>query len=87
MVIVSALVACYYNMIIAWAIFYLVASFTDDVPWQYCDNDYNTECESLHFPQVLSCLMSLGLVSASTPIPRWVGKGTHLVNSMENAFF
>ncbi len=45
MVIVSALVACYYNMIIAWAIFYLVASFTDDVPWQYCDNDYNTECE------------------------------------------
>lgn len=42
MVAVSALVAIYYNIIIAWAIFYFFASFTSDLPWQYCDRDYAT---------------------------------------------
>ena len=46
MVIVSALVACYYNMIIAWAFFYLFSSFTSSLPWETCDDpDYNTECK------------------------------------------
>lgn len=48
MVIVSALVAVYYNMIIAWSFFYLFASFTSDLPWQYCDRDYNTPCKHAH---------------------------------------
>uniref|UniRef100_A0A8W8I3D4 Transporter n=1 Tax=Magallana gigas TaxID=29159 RepID=A0A8W8I3D4_MAGGI len=41
MFIVSALVAIYYNMIIAWAFFYLFASFTDELPWQSC-GDWST---------------------------------------------
>ena len=46
MIIVSALVGCYYNMIIAWAIFYLFASFTKTLPWEDCnDPEFNTECE------------------------------------------
>ncbi|ELT90268.1 hypothetical protein CAPTEDRAFT_225103 [Capitella teleta] len=40
MVIVSALVGIYYNMIIAWALFYLAASFTSDLPWVTCDRDW-----------------------------------------------
>ncbi|KAI0231668.1 Sodium-dependent proline transporter [Lamellibrachia satsuma] len=40
MVTVSSLVAIYYNIIIAWAIFYFFASFTSDLPWQYCDRSY-----------------------------------------------
>ena len=46
MVIVSSFIAYYYNMIIAWAIFYFFASFTSTLPWEDCnDPDYNTECK------------------------------------------
>ena len=46
MILVSLLVGYYYNMIIAWAIFYFFASFTGTLPWEDCDDpDYNTECK------------------------------------------
>uniref|UniRef100_T1JI01 Transporter n=1 Tax=Strigamia maritima TaxID=126957 RepID=T1JI01_STRMM len=43
MFIVSTLVGIYYNMIIAWTWFYLFSSFTDSLPWNSCDNWWNTE--------------------------------------------
>ena len=42
MFLVSACVGIYYNMIIAWAIYYTVASFAADVPWKTCTNEWNT---------------------------------------------
>lgn len=42
MVIVSMLVAIYYNMILAWTIFYTFASFTSELPWGHCNNDFNS---------------------------------------------
>merc|ERR1711976_189679 len=46
MVIVSALVGIYYNMIIAWALFYLAASFTSELPWENCDRSWASDyCE------------------------------------------
>lgn len=45
MFIVSALVAIYYNMIIAWALFYLFSSFTSELPWNSCgDWSTNRKC-------------------------------------------
>ncbi|XP_042873249.1 sodium- and chloride-dependent glycine transporter 2-like [Penaeus japonicus] len=45
MIVVSALVAVYYNLILAWTLFYTFASFTSVLPWGNCDNDFNSiEC-------------------------------------------
>ncbi|XP_068220313.1 sodium- and chloride-dependent glycine transporter 2-like [Palaemon carinicauda] len=42
MIVVSVLVAVYYNIILAWTIFYTFASLTSELPWGHCDNDFNT---------------------------------------------
>lgn len=43
MIIVSAIVMLYYNLIIAWTIFYMFASFRTQLPWQNCEPEWSTE--------------------------------------------
>lgn len=43
MVMVAFFIGLYYNVIIAWAFFYLFSSFTANLPWASCDNWWNTE--------------------------------------------
>lgn len=43
MVIVSGLVCVYYNVIVAWTIYYLFMSFRAVLPWSTCGNWWNTE--------------------------------------------
>lgn len=45
MIIVSAIVMLYYNLIIAWTIFYMYASFTSELPWQNCEKEWSTARE------------------------------------------
>lgn len=42
-VIISFLLSTYYNVILAWAMFYLLSSFQQDLPWTSCDNWWNSE--------------------------------------------
>jgi len=41
MVLVSFLVCVYYNVIIAWSLYYLFASFQSQLPWTRCDQWWN----------------------------------------------
>ncbi|XP_062613429.1 sodium-dependent proline transporter-like [Saccostrea cucullata] len=50
MVAVSALTSLYYNMILAWSYYYFFASFTSDLPWIKCENNWNTRDCSTKLP-------------------------------------
>ncbi|XP_075169200.1 glycine transporter [Haematobia irritans] len=43
MIIVSAIVMLYYNLIIAWTIFYMFASFRTKLPWEACEPEWSSE--------------------------------------------
>ncbi|XP_047635003.1 sodium-dependent proline transporter [Phacochoerus africanus] len=42
MLLIVGLVAVYYNMIIAYVLFYLLASLASSLPWEHCGNWWNT---------------------------------------------
>ncbi len=41
-VMISFILTTYYNVIIAWALFYLIASMQSELPWDSCNNTWNT---------------------------------------------
>ncbi|XP_071951275.1 sodium-dependent proline transporter-like isoform X2 [Antedon mediterranea] len=43
MVAITAMVCCYYNIVISYTLFFLFASFTSELPWKSCDHEWNTE--------------------------------------------
>ena len=45
MFVVSFLIGVYYNVVVAWSLRYLWASFTSELPWSTCDNEWNSESE------------------------------------------
>eukprot|EP00088_Acartia_fossae_P008707 TRINITY_DN14178_c0_g1_i3.p1 TRINITY_DN14178_c0_g1~~TRINITY_DN14178_c0_g1_i3.p1 ORF type:complete len:613 (-),score=105.30 TRINITY_DN14178_c0_g1_i3:264-2102(-) len=48
-VIISFFLSTYYNVILAWTLFYLGSSFQDPLPWMSCENEWNTEsCYSVY---------------------------------------
>uniref|UniRef100_A0A673HMT6 Transporter n=1 Tax=Sinocyclocheilus rhinocerous TaxID=307959 RepID=A0A673HMT6_9TELE len=42
MLIISVLIAIYYNIIMCWTLYYLFASLKETLPWATCKNEWNT---------------------------------------------
>ena len=42
MLLLGMIVNVYYNMIIAWTLYYIGNSFISPLPWTTCDNEWNT---------------------------------------------
>ncbi|XP_066249427.1 sodium-dependent noradrenaline transporter-like [Euwallacea similis] len=42
-VLVAFYVSFYYNVILAWALYYLGSSISEELPWIHCNNTWNTE--------------------------------------------
>lgn len=49
--VIAFYIASYYNTIIAWALYYLISSFTDRLPWTSCKNSWNTGNCTNYFSQ------------------------------------
>ncbi|KAK3551768.1 hypothetical protein QTP70_025622, partial [Hemibagrus guttatus] len=48
-ILISLYVGFYYNVIIAWALFYLFSSFSSKLPWVNCNNTWNSaNCSDLN---------------------------------------
>ncbi|XP_009889142.1 PREDICTED: sodium- and chloride-dependent glycine transporter 2-like [Charadrius vociferus] len=62
MLIVSSLVSLYYNVIIAWAFYYLGSSFQSPLPWS-CDAPWNVDlCQVVYFTATFPYLVILILI-------------------------
>ncbi|XP_063970611.1 sodium- and chloride-dependent glycine transporter 1-like isoform X1 [Lytechinus pictus] len=63
MVMISGMVAIYYNIIMAWTALFFVRSFTSEVPWKSCNNTWNTDaCQ-----ENSSVAMDMGLNDTKRP--------------------
>ncbi|KAK2182640.1 hypothetical protein NP493_343g01015 [Ridgeia piscesae] len=43
--VVTFTMCIYYNMLIAYSVYFIFASFTSQLPWETCGNPWNTKCE------------------------------------------
>uniref|UniRef100_A0A7N8YNM5 Transporter n=1 Tax=Mastacembelus armatus TaxID=205130 RepID=A0A7N8YNM5_9TELE len=58
MLIISVLIAIYYNIIMCWTLYYLFASLKGSLPWANCRNEWNTvECCRVGKSFMNSCIV------------------------------
>ncbi|CAL4067551.1 unnamed protein product, partial [Meganyctiphanes norvegica] len=43
MFMISFYIGCYYNVVLAWAIYYIYSSFTHTLPWSTCDGEWSSD--------------------------------------------
>lgn len=43
MVLIAGMVMLYYNVILAWTLYYMVASFEEPLPWKGCNHSWSSK--------------------------------------------
>ncbi|XP_076065864.1 sodium- and chloride-dependent glycine transporter 1-like isoform X1 [Oratosquilla oratoria] len=61
MFMISFFIGCYYNVVLAWAIYYIYASFTHTLPWTTCDQEWSSQfCKKFNSR---NCTLAGGLMN------------------------
>ncbi|XP_029615106.1 sodium- and chloride-dependent glycine transporter 2-like [Salmo trutta] len=61
MLIISVLIAIYYNIVMCWTLYYLFASLKGSLPWANCKNKWNTQdCKDKDMLLLDSCILRDG---------------------------
>ncbi|XP_078487226.1 sodium- and chloride-dependent glycine transporter 2 [Ciona intestinalis] len=63
MVVVSVYVGVYYNVVICYTLYFLFSSLTSELPWDSCNNDWNTPA-CLHSTSVYNMTLNFTLPSS-----------------------
>uniref|UniRef100_A0A673Y1X6 Transporter n=1 Tax=Salmo trutta TaxID=8032 RepID=A0A673Y1X6_SALTR len=61
MLIISVLIAIYYNIIMCWTLYYLFASLKGSLPWANCKNEWNTSEKAVLCDWEITSSLSLSL--------------------------
>ncbi|KAG7473682.1 hypothetical protein MATL_G00098440 [Megalops atlanticus] len=65
MLIISVLIAIYYNIIMCWTLYYLFASLKGSLPWANCKNSWNTpDCKDKDMLKIDNCILRVGNITS-----------------------
>lgn len=62
MIVIASLATIYYNMILAWSLYYMFASWQSQVPWYDCKNSWNTPCKSSWYLLFISSQLESSII-------------------------
>uniref|UniRef100_H2YE56 Transporter n=1 Tax=Ciona savignyi TaxID=51511 RepID=H2YE56_CIOSA len=74
MVVVSVYVGIYYNVVISYTLYFLFSSFTSELPWARCNNQWNTQ----------ACVHSSSIYNSNPSEEYWNFKVLEKTNNIEN---
>merc|ERR1712136_481803 len=65
---VAIYVSCYYNTVIAWAVYYFFSSFTFELPWATCNNTWNNgNCSDVQCLNISEINNTIEYVNSTLP--------------------
>lgn len=81
MVLIAGIVMLYYNVILAWTLYYMLASFEEPLPWKGCNHPWSSSycysyeeenrCVSSNGTYYMTkCYANVNLIANYTKVPK-----------------